>query len=217
MIDRLLDLSQNQLLVPVLLILGVAWLVKAMFGLQQWRGQNRREFLQNWIQADTRDDIWLEVMFRHLTGHYLPAPIIRAVERVPGKIEALMELGHVWPYLKLDAGQPVTWRHPGHATVGKRRARRWGYNLGYFATAYVALWLGLLVAPVPLTQPMAWMLWVIALVAASVALRCLALSDNLKEADKLAPRWLEFLNQTPPPNPTALPRKSRYVPLRRPS
>lgn len=195
MIDRLLDLSQNRLLLPVLLVMGLAWIVKILFGLHKWRGQNRKEFLESWPTGDKHDDIWLEVVIRHLTGTYLPASLIRRVESVPGKVEALFEIAQVWPFLQINPVNGVlAWRKPGHDTHAKRRQRWRAWNAGYFVAAYIAAWLGMTLTRLSPTEWLTWLVAMVTLAAGTLALRCLVLADTLKNVDKIAPRWLAYFS-----------------------
>jgi hypothetical protein len=194
-IERLLDITQNRILVPVLLVMGLAWAIKALFDLHQWRGQNRMEFLDSWEGGDKGDDVWLEVVVRHLIGNYLPASIIRTLLGAHGKVEALLEVGQVWPLLRWDEpSERVVWRKAEHNSHGKRFRRRWAHNVAYFIAAYAAVHLAMAAMSLPPTAGLAWMLGMMAFALGAVALRFLVLADNIEDADKLAPRWVEFLN-----------------------
>ena len=204
MIDRLLDISQNRLLIPILLVMGLAWGIKALFSLHQWHGRNRKEFLDCWQSGDKSDDVWLEVVVRHLTGPYLPAPVSRALLATHGKVEALMEVGQTWPLLRWDEPSgTVVWRNARHETHAKRLGLRWAHNVAYFIAAYAAVLLGMAATRLPADAGLVYTLSAMAFSLGIVALRFLVLADNLKDADNLAPRWLALLN-SPRPSPARM-------------
>ena len=188
MISQLLDASSNKLLIPVVVVLAAAPLVRGLFSLYRSRSQDRKEFLELW-RADHPDDLWLEVVVRHMFGVYLPAGLIRSLRSSPQAGRALLEISQSWPLLEMhDETSVVSWRSERHATSAKRRWWVKVCNLGYFVAMGSGLWIGLKL--VLAQAPQHPILWVYPVVLALVGLLCLSHADRLKVADRAVPRWL---------------------------
>jgi hypothetical protein len=194
MIDKLLEVGGTWIIIPMALSAALAFAAKTLLGWHQLRGQNRKEFLECWQGGNQGDDIWLEVAVRHLTGTYIPASVIRAVDAVPDKVDSLLQIAEIWPLLKIDRDAGVAWRSEKHTTHPMRRRRWWAWNAGYVFVCVTAAGLGIYSTKV---DPASWEAWVygaFALIFFTLALRCLFNGDALKTADRTAPRWLGFLN-----------------------
>ena len=192
--STLLDLDRGQIVVPAL-VTAFAWAVKTVFGFHQWRGQNRREFLEIWKSGDKSDDLWVEVVVRHLTGTYLPAKVIRALGAAPGRAEALLEMSAAWPLLRLDESTGrIIWKNPNHRKRQQRRRRWRASNTGYFLCSYACVLSGMLASSLSATVGGAWIYGTISVMAGLSALRLLWKADELKSADAVAPSLIRLVN-----------------------
>jgi hypothetical protein len=66
----ILEVGGAGYLVPALLLLCSLYVTRGLWGLHGRRSQHRREFLELWDSAQSKDDLWLEVAVRHLFGTY---------------------------------------------------------------------------------------------------------------------------------------------------
>lgn len=195
MIDKLVELGGAWIIIPLAFSVVLGFAAKTLLGWHQLRGQNRKEFLDFWQGGNREDDILLEVAVRHLTGTYIPANVIRAVDTVPDKVDSLLEIAEIWPLLKIDrVTSEVTWRSEKHATHHMRQRRWWAWNVGYVLICVTASGLGIYSTRV---DPASWEAWVcgaFALIFFILSIRCLFNGDALKTADRTAPQWLDFLS-----------------------
>ena len=191
MIEKLLEVSNGKLLIPVLCALVGAMLVKGIFSLHRSKSADRRDFLDLWMRNEGRDDIWLEVSVRHLFGTYLPASIIRSLMQGPQAARALLEVSEFWDLLEMnDETLELRWKRKSHATSNGRRTWRYALNLLYFAAMGSALVFSYLAIIEDANTALMLSWWIYGLFLAGFAMRCVDLGDKLKTASTGAPRWL---------------------------
>lgn len=191
MIEKLLEIGNGKLLIPVLCALAGAVLVKGVFNLHRSKSADRRDFLDLWMRSQDRDDLWLEVSIRHLFGTYLPASIIRSLLQSPQAAQALLEVSEFWDLLEInDETLDLRWKKKRHATENARRYWRYASNVLYF----VSMGLGLLCIYVAIVidakMTFVLSLWVYGFFLVIIGMRCLHYADKLITASKGAPRWL---------------------------
>lgn len=191
MIEKLLEVSNGKLLIPVLSALAGAVLVKGIFNLHRSKSADRRDFLDLWMRNEGRDDIWLEVSVRHLFGTYLPASIIRSLMQGPQAARALLEVSEFWDLLEMnDETLELNWKRKGHATSNGRRNWRYALNALYFVamgSALVFIYVAI-AGDAKTILMLSW--WICGLSLAGFAMRCVDFADKLKTATTGAPRWL---------------------------
>ena len=191
MIEKLLEVSNGKLLIPVLCALVGAVLVKGIFNLHRSKSADRRDFLDLWMRNEGRDDIWLEVSVRHLFGTYLPASIIRSLMQGPQAARALLEVSEFWDLLEMnDETLELNWKKKTHATSKGRRNWRYALNALYFVamgSALVFIYMAI-AGDAKTTWVLSW--WIYGLFLAGFAMRCVDFADKLKTATTGAPRWL---------------------------
>lgn len=191
MIEKLLEVSNGKLLIPVLCALVGAMFVKGIFNLHRSKSADRRDFLDLWMRNEGRDDIWLEVSVRHLFGTYLPASIIRSLMQGPQAARALMEVSEFWDLLEInDETLELKWKRKSQATSNGRRTWRYALNLLYFAAMASALVFIYLAITEDANTALMLSWWVYGLFLAGFAMRCVDLGEKLKTASTGAPRWL---------------------------
>ena len=74
---ELIEVGGANFLIPAVLSILVFYAIRGLFGLHGRRSQHRKEVLELWDGARSQDDVWLEIVVRHLVGVYLPAHAIR--------------------------------------------------------------------------------------------------------------------------------------------
>lgn len=191
MIEELLKVGGEKLVVPVLVAVVGAALVKGVFGLHRSKSADRKDFLDLWVGRETHDDLWLEVAVRHLFGAYLPASLIRSLLQSPQAGRALLEISQCWDYLDMhDENGEVQWKERRHEHSWKRQRESKIFDAAYFLSmaislliAYVTLrgWVGTVGSAIA---------WVYVVIFGSFAFCCLAKADMLKTANRAVPRWL---------------------------
>jgi len=191
MIDELLKVGGLGFLVPCVIAVIVVSVAKGMFGLQQSRGGNRRDFLALWSNKDQHDELWQQTAVRHLFGAWLPMPVIRSLMNMPQAGRALVEVSAAWDFLEVDdESQTVAWKAERH-----RDARNRGLEVGALAVLYWLLallaiycFINAVVGPqgglISITR------WALTIELTIFALACLVRSESLKDASKAAQRWL---------------------------
>jgi hypothetical protein len=190
MLDRVLEISGQGAFVPILLLIGVGWMIPGIFAFARSRSSNRRDFLELWKGNPAPDDLWLETMVRHLFGEWLPADVIRSLLSSPQAGRALLEVSAAWSLLAYDdETRIVTWRNWSCATHLRRRFLACAYLAGYL----VALPLAFLTAKYFVKLQLAGVeviFWVYPIGLAMLAVFLAIASVTLSEADKSVPRWL---------------------------
>lgn len=190
-IEKLLEVGNGKLLIPVLCALVGAVLVKGIFNLNRSKSADRRDFLDLWKSNETRDDIWLEVSVRHLFGTYLPASIIRYLMQSPQAARALLEVSEFWDLLEMDDETlEVTWKKKRHATVSRRNKWRYALNALYFISMGFGLFsvYAAIASNAQITSVVSF--WIYGIFLGGFGMRCLHLADKLTTANTGAPRWL---------------------------
>ncbi|MDR6841549.1 hypothetical protein [Pseudoxanthomonas sacheonensis] len=191
MIEKLLEVSNGKLLIPVLCALVGAVLVKGIFNLHRSKSADRRDFLDLWMRNEGRDDIWLEVSVRHLFGTYLPASIIRSLMQGPQAARALLEVSEFWDLLEMnDETLELNWKKKSHATSNGRRNWRYALNALYFLAMGSALFFIYLAIIADVRTPLVVSFWIYGLFLGGLGMRCLHLADKLTTANTAACRWL---------------------------
>lgn len=190
-IDKLLEVSNGKLLIPVLCAFVGTFLVKGLFNLHRSKSADRRDFLDLWMRSEGRDDIWLEVSVRHLFGTYLPASIIRSLMQGPQAARALLEVSEFWDLLEInDETLELSWKKNSHATVSGRKVWRYALNALYFIAMGLAL-LCIYVAIVADAKTTTIVsLWIYGFFLGGFGMRCLHQADKVTTANSGAPRWL---------------------------
>lgn len=190
MIETLLGIKQGSFIFPLVVLTGLTVLAKAVFGLHRSRSQDRRDFLELWAKQ-APDDLWLEVAIRHQFGSYLPASVIRSLQRHPQAGRALMDVGTCWDLLEMDdATGVVRWRASRHRNVTWRRWERRGLVVAYFLLAFFGLMLGYVTAVASGASASSWLLWACCILLLGTAFACLTYGETLEVADRSMSRWL---------------------------
>ena len=139
MMKEIIAAGGSRLLIPAVLSVLVLYAIRGLSGLHGRRSQNRKEFLELWDSTRSQDDLWLEVVIRHLFGSYLPAHIIRLALAQPGKAQSLLDLAELWPLFHFDpTSQKMSWLHKRHETSKKRLVGRVTLLISYVALALIA-------------------------------------------------------------------------------
>ena len=208
MIEQLLSVGGQQLLLPVLVALAGLYAARGLFGLHGRMGQRRRDFIELWSSERAQDDLWLQVVVRHLFGCYLPAPVIRKVMGWPDAAASLLAIAGIWPMLKLDAEtHAVRWKRLRHGTP-----RRVGFErLLMFASYVVLATVALAAASISIRSPAlsltAITYAIIAIALGAVSLVFLMRDDRLEVAYKRGPDLLARLNSPGTPAPLVAPNR----------
>lgn len=197
LVKEIIAAGGSALLIPAVLFVLVLYVIRGLFGLHGRRSQNRKEFLDLWDSTRSQDDLWLEVVVRHLFGSYLPARVIRLALAQPDKAQSLLDLAELWPLFRFDpASQSVSWLHKRHETLKRRKVGRTVLLCGYFASALIAV-LSIFVAfqygPASFSG---WVYGICALVFGSLALIILMREDTIKIAATVGEDWLERINRS---------------------
>lgn len=191
MIEKLLEISNGKLLIPVLCALAGAVLVKGLFNLHRSKSADRRDFLDLLMRSQDRDDLWLEVSIRHLFGTYLPASIIRSLLQSPQAARALLEVSEFWDLLEInDETLDLRWKKKSHATANARRYLRYASNVLYFVSMGLGLLCIYVAVVIDAKMTFVLSLWVYGFILVIIGMRCLHYADKLTTASKGAPRWL---------------------------
>lgn len=191
MVEELLKLGGGRLLIPVVVVILGATLVKGLFGLQRSRSADRRDFLDVFQGWEDQSDLWLSAAIRHVFGNYLPPSLIRQLMsgRQPGR--ALLEVSSAWDFLDMeDETQELRWRKPRYANAKFRKVLVWVLTALYFVLASFALFLAYRAIAGGLGERAAVIAWVYASLGFFGAFFCLAYQENLSAAGKAANRWL---------------------------
>lgn len=162
-INRLVDFSDGKLLFPLILCAIAVLLLKWIASNAQSKGTSRKEFLELFQRADSKDDLWLSVAVRHHFGAYLPVSLIKELSELDQPARAIMEIADAWELIDLDdtTGE-LTWRHRRHSTPQRRRYFAYAFMAGYCITAMAAMLLAyfLLVGDFSLRASAPYWLWV---------------------------------------------------------
>jgi hypothetical protein len=191
MIEKLLEMADGRLLIPlVVAAVGVA-MAKGAFSLFRSRSQDRRDFLDLFRDHEAQSDLWMTVAVRHVFGAYLPASLIRQLMSSPQPGRALLEVGGAWDFIDMDdeTGE-LTWRRKLFRAPRRRRVVVWTLNVAYFVLAATSLWLAYLCLTGQLDGRALWIAWVYAILCGAGAFAALAYGDSLNDASKAAERWL---------------------------
>ena len=195
MIEQLLSAGGQQLLLPVLIALGGLYAARGLFGLHGRMGQRRRDFIELWSSERAQDDLWLQVVVRHLFGCYLPAPVIRKVMGWPDAAASLLAIAVIWPMLALDPDtKAVSWKRKRYENPRVVRIERFVVFSAYVALASVAVLAGFTSFRSPALSLPAISFAITALALGGVSLVCLMRYDSLEAAYKHGPDLLARLN-----------------------
>ena len=204
MIEQLLSVGGQQLLLPALIALGGLYAVRGVFGLHGRMGQRRKEFIELWSSERAQDDLWLQVVVRHLFGRYLPAPVIRQVMGWPDAAASLLAIAEIWPMLTFDPDtNAVSWKRKRYENPGLVRVERLVVLSLYVALASVAVLAGLISFRSEALSLPAISYALTALVLGGVSLVLLMRDDSLEVAYKRGPDLLARINSPGTPAPVA--------------
>ncbi len=191
MVEKLMDVGDGKLLIPlIVVVVGVA-MAKGAFSLFRSRSQDRKDFLDLFRGHESQSDLWITVAVRHVFGAYLPASLIRQLMSSSQPGRALLEVGVAWDFIDMDdeTGE-LSWRRKIFRTARARKIVVRTLRLVYFGLASLALWLIYLCLTGNADGHTLWVVWAYAILTAAGALAALAYSDNLNDASKAARRWL---------------------------
>lgn len=191
MIDTLMGMSGGKFVFPLVVMLGLTVLVRAVFNLHRSRSQDRRDFLELWTKQSP-DDLWLEVAIRHQFGAYLPAILIRSLQRHPQAGRALSDVASCWDLLDMDDTTcAIHWRAKRHESPVRRKGERWVLLASYFVLAFIGLMLAYVsVVARDEIASSSWLLWVYCVFLLGAALSCLTYHETLGVAERSMTRWL---------------------------
>jgi len=182
-------------LIPAVLFILVLYGIRGLFGLHGRRSQHRKDFLELWNAERAQDDLWLEVVVRHLCGTYLPAHVIRLAFKQPDRTQSLFDLAELWPLFRFDAdSKTVSWLHRRHNTLAKRRLGRLVLLTGYFVCALIAILAALVAAKSGPGTLAGWVYGVLAVITGFLALISLMREDTIKTAATVGDYWLVRIN-----------------------
>lgn len=197
MIEKLLGMADGQWFVALLVVGALTTLAKGLFGLRRSTSQDRRDFLDLWSRRSS-DDLWLEVAVRHQFGSYLPASLIRQLQRSPQAGRALLDVASGWDFLDMKDGTgEIHWRARRHENPRLRKLERKALMVLYFALAFPGLMLGYYALIAKSGLLASWMMWPFVALLLGTALFCLIRHDTLDMAERSMTRWLR------PPNEAA--------------
>lgn len=197
LVKEIIAAGGSGLLMPAVLFVLVLYAIRGLFGLHGRRSQNRKEFLDLWDSTRSQDDLWLEVVVRHLFGSYLPARVIRLALAQPDKAQSLLDLAELWPLFRFDpASQTVSWLHKLHDTPTMRKIGRTMVIGGYFALALIAVLSTFVAFQYGPGSFSGWVYGICALVFGSLALIVLMHEGTIKIAATVGEDWLEQINRS---------------------
>lgn len=185
MIAQLLEIGGRQWLVPVTIALGGLYVARGLLGLHTRASHRRKEFLELWNIERARDDLWLQVVTRHLIGCYLPAPIIRRVMKWPDAGDALFEISGLWPMLVVEpTTSQIRWKWDRHYSPRKRWLERIATFVLYVATGTLAAILVMTALRMEAQSMLAFSYAVFATVLGMISLGLLVWEDRMGTAIK---------------------------------
>lgn len=184
MIEPLLG-KHPWMLLPLTVIFGVTYLIKALYALQGSFSQRRKEFLEIWSAERAKDNLWLEMAVRQTFGKFIPSGIIRRLLLQPDCARALFDVTASWKYLKYENGT-VRWARAWMLSPAKRKYSIAFLNIVYFGAAGVASLL--FIAAVQGASSLNVWVWIVGLLA--IAFLSLDYSVDLSTASKAVPRRL---------------------------
>ena len=174
MLEQLLNVLGKPFVLPAAFVLVGAWMINKLGALHDSRRRSRIEFLERWEAIDRMDDMRLEVTVRHLIGTYLPAEVIRTIDRTPFPTQTLFDLASIWSFVRFDPQtQQLVWKK---LEYGETVARGWMQSLmmlGYFAFALVAVLSFYMAAGTDPSEPAAWISGLNTLMFLALAGSCL--------------------------------------------
>lgn len=205
MFEQILTFLGKPFVVPAVLMLSCAWIFNKLSALHDSRRRGRTDFLEHWHDVDNMSDMRLEVITRHFVGSYIPADVIRTINRMPFPTQTLFDLEGIWAMLRFDhTSKTLDWNDSKMGDAKYRFWRKIWAFLGYVALVVGAVFFFGLVLK---TEPSRWMAWLSAfntLALFILAMSCLARFDTLGQADRNGAALLSRIN-------AALPRKSILV------
>lgn len=195
MIRELIEVGGRPLLIPLVLAAAGMYLINWLLGLERRRSERRREFLELWPKRPADDALWAEVALRHLTGEYLPQPLVAIALTLPDKASTLLDLASIWDHLQMTEAEPpqLMWKRRLYESARWRRWVKHGFHVGYFVFAGIA---GLLLMSAMRGSAVAsqWVWGVNAALFALMAFLSLASAHQLQRASTLAPRYIARFN-----------------------
>lgn len=191
MIEKLLEIGDGKLIVPLIVVsVGMA-LAKGLFSFSRSRSQDRKDFLDLFRAGNDETDLWITVSIRHVFGAYLPASLIRQLMSGPQPGRALLEVANAWDFIDMDdeTGE-LFWRRKILRSVKARLVLIRVLAILYFVLASISLFLAYLCLTGSFDGRTLWIAWAYVLLSGGVALGALMYGDNLRDAHKVVHRWL---------------------------
>ena len=190
-IDKLMQMGDGRLLIPLIVVAVAVVLVKGGFSLARSRSVDRRDFLELFQKDQGENDLWLSVAIRHLYGAHLPTSLIRQLMSAPQPGRALLEVANSWELLDMDDETgSLHWRRKLFSSAKARRNIIWLMYTFYFGLAATSLVLGYRAITRDLEGLNLWVTWAYSILCAFGAFASLVYGDTLKDASKAAQRWL---------------------------
>jgi hypothetical protein len=193
-LKEILEVGGASYLIPALLLICSLHVTRGIFGLHGRRSQHRKEFLELWDSAQSKDDLWLEVAIRHLFGTYMPARVIRLTLSQSDKSQALRDLSELWPLLRFNECQNVSWRGHWNRSRKRRRIKRYLLLTGYVLLPFVAVGSALVAIGSPTGSFASWIYWVNAALLVVVAFICMEKAETAGVAEQVGDEWLARIN-----------------------
>jgi hypothetical protein len=192
MVEKLLGMADGRFVVPIVVVIGLSVLIKGLFSLNRSKSQDRKDFLEVWGTREAPDDLWLEVAVRHQFGEYLPASLIRSLQRSPQAGRALLDVAQSWDLLEMhDETGEVGWRVERHKNPRRRLWERRGFVVLYFCLMSVGLMLVYLASIAGKGSPFgSWVAWLYVILLIGSGMWCLARHETLGVAERSMSRWL---------------------------
>lgn len=191
MIDKLIELGDGRLLIPLVIVVTGAAFAKGVFTLFRSRSQDRRDFLDLFRGHGAQSDLWVTVAVRHVFGAYLPTSLIRQLMSSPQPGRALLEVASAWSFIDMDdETNELSWRIKAFRSARLRKLCIAVLALLYFVLAFVSLSLVYVCLSGDVEGKVLRIGWTYAVLTGVGAFAALSYGDNLKDAHVAVSRWL---------------------------
>lgn len=191
MIEKLIELGDGRLLIPLVIVVAGVAFAKGVFTLFRSRSQDRRDFLDLFRGHEAQSDLWVTVAVRHVFGAYLPSSLIRELMSSPQPGRALLEVASAWSFIDIDdETNELSWRIKAFRSARFRKFSIAALAVLYFVLAFVSLTLLYVCMSGDLEGKVLQIAWAYVVLTGFGAFAALAYGDNLKDAHVAVSRWL---------------------------